>query len=49
MILEKSLERGGTPHRTSRFCKDELGLSFRYKGNIGTFNVILFSQSYHWA
>jgi hypothetical protein len=29
MILEKSLWIGDTPHRTSRFCKDELGPDFR--------------------
>jgi len=29
-ILEKSLYRGGTPHCTNQFCKDELGPDFRY-------------------
>jgi len=28
--LEKSLYRGGTPHLTSRFCKDELGPKFEH-------------------
>jgi hypothetical protein len=27
---DKSLYRGGNPHLTSRFCKDELGLIFQH-------------------
>jgi hypothetical protein len=28
-ILDKSLLRGGSPHRTSQFCMDELDPDFR--------------------
>jgi len=28
--LDKSLYRGGNPHLTSRFCKDELGPKFQH-------------------
>jgi hypothetical protein len=33
-ILENSLYRGDTPHRTSRFFKDKLGLDFHDNVNI---------------